>query len=85
MAQVSLTLIPTLNSVVIRQEGIHYFIAAPDSFIIDRAGYLRLFFELMKIGFITFEDLEDVARELYYRKDEENATNETDSSDSNIG
>lgn len=57
MTLLKLTKIPQLNSIVIKQEGGHFFIAAPNSFIIDKDGYLRLVKELLEIGFISEEDL----------------------------
>lgn len=57
MTLLKLTRIPHLNTIVIKQEGGHYFIAAPDSFIIDKEGYLRLTKELMEIGFISEDDI----------------------------
>lgn len=69
--RVQLTQIPQLNSIVIRQSGGHFFIAAQDSIIIDRAGLIQLILELVKVGFIEYADLEAIAEELYYGKDED--------------
>ena len=58
--QLKLTRLPLLNdTIVIRQEGGHYFIAAPDSIIIDRAGLIRLIKELIQVGYLDRKDLED--------------------------
>ena len=60
MTVLKLTQIPSLNSIVIKQEGGHFFIAAKDSLIIDKAGLLQLIVELTKIGFISSEDLSSI-------------------------
>lgn len=75
MAQVSVTLIPKFNSVVVRQEGIHFFIASKDAFIIDKDGLLTLIDYLSGIGFINDEDLQEI---LERNKDGENKTNRSD-------
>jgi len=54
---IKLTQIPQLNSIVIKQEGGHFFIAAPNSIIIDRVGFLKLIKGLVDIGFISINDL----------------------------
>jgi hypothetical protein len=50
--------------VVIKQTGGHFFIAAQDSIIIDKAGYLQLLVYLLKIGFIDSEDLNEIVGEV---------------------
>lgn len=66
MAEVKITQLPLLNSVVIKQEGVHFFIAAPNSLIIDRDGFLQLIIQLTKIGFITPEDLSSILSGIGY-------------------
>ncbi len=60
MTLLKLTQIPSLNSIVIKQEGGHFFIAAKDSFIIDKAGFLQLVEELTKVGFLNVEDISQI-------------------------
>lgn len=57
---VKLTKIPQLNSIVIKQEGGHFFISTPNSFIIDEKGLLDLLEALVNIGFISTEDLKEL-------------------------
>lgn len=57
---VKLTKIPQLNSIVIKQEGGHFFISAPNSIIIDREGFLQLIKALVDIGFIEEIDLTSI-------------------------
>lgn len=57
---VKLTKIPQLNSIVVKQEGGHFFISTPDSIIIDEKGYIQLTEELVKIGFISTESLKEI-------------------------
>lgn len=83
MTTVFITKIPLLNSVVIKQKGGHVFIAAQDSFIIDKIGLLSLIEELVDIDFIDKVDLEDMVelitrKELWNAKNKENSSN-TDS------
>lgn len=60
-----LTRLPHLNdTIVIKQEGGHFFIAAPDSFIIDKAGLMKLLTELVKVGYINPEELIDIIEEV---------------------
>lgn len=57
-----LTRLPNLNdTIVIRQSGGHYFIAAPDSIVIDKSGLLRLILELGKVGYLEDNELEAIA------------------------
>ena len=49
--------LPHLNSVVIKQSGGHFFIAAPNSFIIDKPGFLEIVNAMLRIDFIGKEDL----------------------------
>ena len=77
MTTVQITKIPSLNSVVIKQEGGHFFIAAPNSIIIDKAGLLRLIEELGNVGFISWQELEEVGDNIYY-----NRSNNADEKDS---
>lgn len=65
MTTVQITKIPSLNSVVIKQKGGHFFIAAPDSLIIDKDGFLRLIEELGNVGFITWQELEQIGDNIY--------------------
>lgn len=73
MATLKITQIPQLNNVVIRQEGGHFFIAAPNTFIIDKNGLLILIAELIKLGFIDVPDL--MAASFKARKDMEESEN----------
>lgn len=57
---VKLTKIPQLNSIVIKQEGGHFFIAAPNSFIIDENGMLQLIEALVDCDFLSTEDLKEI-------------------------
>jgi hypothetical protein len=45
---------------VIKQEGGHFFISAPNSIIIDREGFLQLIKALVDIGFIEEIDLTSI-------------------------
>lgn len=60
---VTITKIPQLNSVVIKQKGVHFFIAAPDSFIIDKIGFLTLVRELVRMEFIDLKELDKIMEE----------------------
>jgi len=77
---ISLTKIPSTDTIVIKQSGGHYFITSQDSIIIDKAGLLRLVLELGKVGFLDTKDLRLVREELadYYleevRKEVQDAT-----------
>ena len=88
MTVLKITRIPQLNSVVIKQEGGHFFIATPNSFIIDKEGLMRLMWELVKLGFIDESDtelLEDLSKGWNReRRIAENA-NKENSSDTSIG
>lgn len=57
MTLLKLTKIPQLNSIVIKQEGGHFFIATPNSFIIDKEGMYILISELVDRGFLDFTRL----------------------------
>lgn len=59
----TLTKIPNLNILVVKQRGIHYFVAAPDSIVIDKEGFLNLIRGAMNIDFITPKELEAIALE----------------------
>lgn len=74
MTVLKLTQIPLLNSIVIQQSDGHFFIAAKDSFIIDKDGLLQLLEELGNIGFITWQELEELGDNIY-----ENTKNNSDS------
>lgn len=53
-----LTRLPQLNdTIVIQQEGGHFFIATPNNLIVDKVGLLRLIEELLKAGYITEDEL----------------------------
>lgn len=54
-----LTKIPP-NSIVIKQSGGKFFIAAPDSIIIDKAGLTRLIEELVMKEFLDTYDLQEI-------------------------
>ena len=61
--QLTITKIPHLNIIVIRQRGIHYFLAAPNSFLIDKEGFLNLIKGALSIDFITKEELSGIGTE----------------------
>lgn len=76
MTKVEITKIPLLNSVVIKQTGGHAFIAAKDSFIIDKEGLLRLIEELANVGFITEEDISQLSARIGLgNENKENSSN----------
>jgi hypothetical protein len=84
--KLKLTRIQHLNdTIVIQQEGGHYFIAARDSFVIDKDGLINLLWELIKIGYIEEKDtelLEDLCRG--WNKEKEYAKNQENNSNINI-
>ena len=53
------TKLPQFDSVVIKQSGGRFFIAAPDSLIIDKAGLLELIEVMVKMDFISIEEIKD--------------------------
>lgn len=57
MAQVTITQIPHLNTAVIKQNGVRLFVAAPDSVVIGKTGYLLLLEQMLRGGFLTPADL----------------------------
>jgi hypothetical protein len=63
MTIVEITQIPLLNSIVLKQKGGHAFIAAQDSFIIDKEGLLSLLYTLVEIGFVSIKELEWIINE----------------------
>lgn len=79
MTQVTITQIPLLNSVVIKQKEGHFFISTSDSFIIDRVGLLMLIKELVVVGFLDKEDLQDMVEILTRKEKNENKKNVSDS------
>jgi hypothetical protein len=89
MTVLKITRIPQLNSIVLKQEGGRFFIATPNSFIIDRDGLLRLVVELGKIGFVTSTDILKVAQgidwEIKKMREEERIDNENKENSSNSG
>ena len=61
MTVLKLARLKSLNdTIVIKQEGGHFFIAAPNSFIIDKAGLLKLIHELVKLDYIQRWDLDEI-------------------------
>lgn len=83
MTTLKIIKIPQLNNVVIRQEGGHFFIAASNTFIIDRLGFLKLLKELVRIHFISGEDVdltmleldrEELDKEFLHNENEENSS-----------
>jgi hypothetical protein len=90
-----LTRLPLLNdSIVIKQSGGHFFIAAENSFIIDKAGMIKLIEELGKVGYLSQKDLMLIVTEVYpmpeikkhwEEKEIEDAKNKEDSSDTVVG
>lgn len=76
MGQVTIVQIPQLNSVVIRQEpGTRFFVSAIDSIVIDKSGYLELLYQLMRIGFVSPDEVYNQV----IRKDFEDANKKDDS------
>ena len=55
--ELTITKIPHLNIMVIKQKGVQFFISAPDSFLIDKTGFLELIRGATNIGFIDAQDL----------------------------
>jgi hypothetical protein len=45
---------------VIKQKGVQFFISAPDSFLIDKTGFLELIRGAMNIDFITKDEIKGV-------------------------
>lgn len=65
MTVIKLTRLPHLNdTIVIRQEGGRYFIAAENSIIIDKSGFLGLIEGLLGVGYITYKDLDEVVSKI---------------------
>jgi hypothetical protein len=60
-AKLKIIRLPHLDSVVIKQEGGHVFISAPNSLIIGRGGFLELAEALLRIGFLTAEDISQLS------------------------
>ena len=58
--ELTITKIPNLNIMVIKQKGIQFFISAPDSFLIDKTGFLELIRGALNIDFINKDDLKGV-------------------------
>lgn len=81
MTVLKITRIPQLNSVVIKQEGGRFFISTPNSFIIDKPGFLTLIYELAMLEFVGEKELMDIVNEIRKEQDE----NEENSSDTSIG
>jgi hypothetical protein len=59
--RLKLTHLPQLDSVVIKQSGGHLFISAPNSLIIGKSGFLELAEALLKMGFLTAEDISQLS------------------------
>lgn len=59
--EVLLTKIPLLNSIVIRQKNGRLFISAKDSIVIDKSGLMNLIEGLIKVDFLTVEDLSEIS------------------------
>jgi hypothetical protein len=60
---------------IVRQRGVHFFISAPDSFIIDKIGFLELIKGAMNIDFISSNELEGLISEDYENKENNNSIN----------
>lgn len=75
MTVIKLTRLPHLNdTIVIRQEGGRYFIAAENSIIIDKSGFLGLIEGLLGVGYIEPEDIAElIDKVLSAKQEEENA------------
>lgn len=58
--ELTITKIPHLNIMVIKQKGVQFFISAPDSFLIDKTGFLELIRGAMNIDFITKDEIKGV-------------------------
>ena len=56
---VQVTLLSSLNTVVLKKVSGNLFVSTPNSFIIDKDGLLLILKKLMEIGFISIEDLEE--------------------------
>jgi hypothetical protein len=74
MLKVSLTHLPILNSIVIKQTGGHLFIAAQDSIIIDKEGLLELIKQIGITGFITWQELELIGDDIYENTKDSSST-----------
>jgi hypothetical protein len=83
MTILKITQIPQLNSIVIKQEQGHFFIAAPNSIIIDKVGWLRLTEELVRIGFLHQVDVLIALNKSIIREVED--ANKEDSSNTTSG
>lgn len=59
--ELTITKIPNLNIIIIKQKGVHFFISAPDSFLIDKTGFLELIKGALNIDFIEAQDLRNIA------------------------
>lgn len=57
---IKVTKLPHLNSVVLKQSGGHFFISAPNSFIIDKDGLLEMIAAMVRVNFISEEDLKEI-------------------------
>lgn len=53
----TITKIPTFNSVVIKQHGGYHFISAPNSIVIGKESFMILLEGLLKFEFLDKEDL----------------------------
>lgn len=74
--RIKVTRLPKLNTLVIKQTGGKFFIAAPDSFIIDISGLAMLLKYLVLGGFVSHKVLEGIIEEYYaYGGDYENPKN----------
>lgn len=59
--QLSLTKIPNLGLIVIRQQaGTRFFVSAPNSIIIDRYGMRELIKGMISIGFLDSVDISSI-------------------------
>ena len=62
--QLTITKIPHLDTMVVKQRGAHFFIAAPDSFVIGKNGFLQLIKGALKVNFISAEDISEISAEI---------------------
>lgn len=53
----TITKIPTFNSVVIKQHGGRHFISAPNSIVIGKEAYITILTGLIEFGFLEEMDL----------------------------
>ena len=74
--KIKVTKIPNLNTLVIKQEGGRYFLAAEDSIVIDVPGLSYLIKFLLFSGYLSPRTLEGILEEYHsYAADEHYRSN----------